>query len=373
MEITHIRRLSILAASLALVAALDAAQAADCPGNPQALGTSRTIVVDPVEHQRIGGMNYGETLPLADKEVVLTFDDGPLPPYSNRILDILASECVRATYFIVGRMAKAYPELVRRAHAEGHTIGTHSMNHPIPYKSHGLERSKTEIEGGIAATGEALGDAEAVAPFFRFPGLGRTDPVEAYLGRRGLMAWSADFPADDWRRIKANEIIRRALMRLEAKGRGILLLHDIQPATALALPTLLAELKVRGYRIVHVQPAGGDQPKTATLPGDWRLKQPRRPALPELSLAGLRDLDSDFAAPIDTAKLCMISPADTVTAAGRGGAKGLAARATAGRHGAAKRLARNAGRRHHPNLDHVAHAPSTPFGGFFLGPRIAPE
>jgi peptidoglycan/xylan/chitin deacetylase (PgdA/CDA1 family) len=365
MEITHIRRLSILAAPLAVVAALHAAQAADCPGNAQALGTSRTIVVDPTEHQRIGGINYNETLPLADKEVVLTFDDGPLPPYSDRILDILASECVRATYFIVGRMARAYPELVRRARAEGHTIGTHSMNHPIPFRSHGLERSKAEIEGGIAATGAALGDAGAVAPFFRFPGLGRTDPVEAYLGRRGLMAWSADFPADDWRRIKANEIIRRALMRLEAKGRGILLLHDIQPATALALPTLLAELKARGYRIVHVQPAGQDRPKTATLPQEWRLNQPRRPALPELSIAALHDLDGELAAPLDPVRSCHLPTSGPA----RGGAKGPRARAAAR---STKRLARSGGAQQHPNLDHVAHAPSMPFGTFFQRPRTGP-
>ena len=212
-------------------------------------------------------MNYGETLPLADKEVVLTFDDGPLPPYSSRILEILASECVRATYFIVGRMAKAYPELVRRTHAAGHTIGTHSMNHPIPFRSQGLERTKAEIEGGIAATGDALGDAGAVAPFFRFPGLGRTDPVEALSRQprpdgleRGLSR----------RRLAKDQGQRDhppGTGRLEAKGRGILLLHDIQPATALALPTLLAELKARGYRIVHVEPPARTGRRPPRCPG----------------------------------------------------------------------------------------------------------
>src|SRR5579872_2703207 len=101
-------------------------RAADCPGNPDALGTSRTIVVDPSEHPRIGTMQYHETLPLEDHEVVLTFDDGPLPPRSTRVLEILASECVKATYFMVGRMAHSFPDMVRRIHAAGHTIGTHS-------------------------------------------------------------------------------------------------------------------------------------------------------------------------------------------------------------------------------------------------------
>src|SRR5215470_10998520 len=93
----------------AFVCSIGAAQAADCPGNPDALGTSRIISIDPKEHGRLGSMQYSETLPLRDKEIVITFDDGPLPPYSTRILDILASECVKATYFLVGNMARAYP------------------------------------------------------------------------------------------------------------------------------------------------------------------------------------------------------------------------------------------------------------------------
>jgi peptidoglycan/xylan/chitin deacetylase (PgdA/CDA1 family) len=283
MRIRLTQRLSVLAAPFSLfILCAASAGAAECPGNAHALGTSRTIVVDPREHGRIGTMNYSETLPLVDKEVVLTFDDGPLPPYSNRILDILAAECVRATYFIVGRMAKAHPELVRRAFNAGHTIGTHSMNHPIPFRTQGLERTRVEIEGGIAATATALGDATRLAPFFRFPGLGRTDPVEGYLGARGLMIWSADFPADDWRRIGADEVVRRALRRLEAKGKGVLLLHDIQPATALALPTILAELKRRGYRVVHVVPATADRPKTPTTKEAWLMHPRKKPAIPTI-------------------------------------------------------------------------------------------
>src|SRR6195952_2724328 len=107
------------------------ASAADCPGHPGALGTSRTIVVDPREHPRIGTMQYPETLPLQDHEVVLTFDDGPIPKHSNQILDILASQCVKATFFIVGRMAQEHPEGVRKLIAAGHSVGTHTQNHPL--------------------------------------------------------------------------------------------------------------------------------------------------------------------------------------------------------------------------------------------------
>ena len=105
--------------------------ASECPGNPNAIGTSRTIVVDPVEHPRLGSLQYRETLPLEDHEVVLTFDDGPLPPKTNHVLDTLAHECVKATFFLVGEMATNYPDLVHRIEAAGHSIGTHTQSHPF--------------------------------------------------------------------------------------------------------------------------------------------------------------------------------------------------------------------------------------------------
>ena len=196
------------------------ANAGECPGNPSAIGTSRTIVVDPREHGRIGTMSYVETLPLADKEVVLTFDDGPLPPHSGKVLDILAAECIRATYFIVGEMAKEHPALVRRAYDEGHTIGTHSMTHPTRFRAQSVERGNQQIDDGIAATAAALGDAGKVAPFFRFPGFGHTPTGEQHSAERGLMVWGADFPADDWQKIGAREVAHRALRRLEARARA---------------------------------------------------------------------------------------------------------------------------------------------------------
>src|ERR1700733_6118092 len=119
---------------------LQTASASDCPGHPGALGTSRTLVVDPREHTRIGTMQYPETLPLEDHEVVLTFDDGPLPHNSNQILEILASECVKATFFEIGRMAQAYPEGVRKLRDAGHSIGTHSQNHPLTMNRMPIER-----------------------------------------------------------------------------------------------------------------------------------------------------------------------------------------------------------------------------------------
>jgi len=251
---------SLVLAGLGLAAlGVAAAQAAECPGNPNALGTSRVLAIDPQDYPRIGTVQYSRSLPLEDKEVVLTFDDGPLPPYTNRVLDVLDEHCVKATYFIIGRMARGYPNLLKRIRDAGHTIGNHSQNHPLAFEKMPINAVQAEIEQGFASIATALGERRPPSPFFRIPGLLRAREVEAYLQSRGLTTWSADVVADDWKHINAAEVVRRAITRLDEKGKGILLLHDIQPATALALPELLRELKAKGYRIVHVVPRGAPQ------------------------------------------------------------------------------------------------------------------
>jgi peptidoglycan/xylan/chitin deacetylase (PgdA/CDA1 family) len=268
------RQWAVLCAGFLTCLTAQAALAADCPGHPDALGTSRTLVVDPREHPRIGTMQYPETLPLEDHEVVLTFDDGPLPRNSNQILDILASQCVKATFFTIGRMAQAYPEGVRKLRDAGHSIGTHTLDHPLTMDRMSIERAKQEIDDGIASVKAALGDDAALAPFFRIPGLLRAEGVEDYLASQGIQTWSADFLADDWRHISSSRVYELAIKRLEDKGRGILLLHDIQPRTVAALPRILGELKARGYRIVHVVPATPEQPATPSEPQQWQLHPP---------------------------------------------------------------------------------------------------
>ena len=290
------------------MASLGGAWAGDCPGHPDALGVSRTIVVDPREHARIGTMSYTETLPLRDHEVVLTFDDGPIAPYTSQILDILAAQCIKATYFMVGMMAREYPNLVRRVYEDGHTVGTHSMGHPNPFKRLGIERARVQIDDGITATAAALGDPSRLAPFFRFPGFGRTDEAEEYLASRGLMAWGADFPADDWKHISSAEIVKRAMRRIEAKGKGILLLHDIHQRTVEALPIILKELKAGGYRIVHVVPATPERPATVTTADAWLMHPPSKFKLPVLALAEGPDVSALSLLPRTEAELCALQP-----------------------------------------------------------------
>jgi peptidoglycan/xylan/chitin deacetylase (PgdA/CDA1 family) len=250
---------SVLVCIFCIVGSIAASAAEPCPGNPDALGTSRVLTIDPDQFARIGSMQYAQTLPLNDHEVVITFDDGPIPPYTNAILDTLASQCVKATYFLVGEMARAYPSIVRRIYNAGHTIGTHSQNHPYAFQRLSVEKAERQVEGGIESVDAALGDPKALSPFFRIPGLGRNSAIENYLASKSLVTWSADVVADDWKHINAREIVRRAIRRLEEKGRGILLLHDIHPATASAVPALLKELKERGYRVVQVV-ASGERP-----------------------------------------------------------------------------------------------------------------
>jgi peptidoglycan-N-acetylglucosamine deacetylase len=252
---------------------MQSAFAADCPGHPGALGTSRTLVVDPREHPRIGTMQYAETLPLRDHEVVLSFDDGPLPRNSDQILAFLAAQCIKANFFLVGEMARSFPEGVRKLRDAGHTIGTHSQTHPLTMNKMPIERAKAEINDGIASVKAALGaDADkSLAPFFRIPGLLRAEAVEDYLASQRIQVWSADFPADDWRHISSSRVYDLAIKRIEAKGKGILLLHDIQARTVAALPRILATLKARGYHIVHVVPATPDRPATPTERQQWQL------------------------------------------------------------------------------------------------------
>ena len=264
---------------LCLTGMVGQASAQSCPDHPDAIGTSRTITVDPATLPHIGTMQYHESLPLKDHEVVLTFDDGPLPPSTERILATLKANCAKATFFLVGQMAHVYPWVVREIYNDGHTIGTHSEHHPFRFEAMGLPRITAEVDGGIASVTKAVGDARAVSPFFRIPGLARGRQLETFLASQKLAVWSADEVADDWHHgITADVIVRLAIKRIEAKGhRGVLLLHDIHPTTAQALPTLLKELKQRGYHIVQVV-APGERPKSVpVLPSPMIAKHGKRP------------------------------------------------------------------------------------------------
>jgi peptidoglycan/xylan/chitin deacetylase (PgdA/CDA1 family) len=242
---------------LFLAAAPLAAIAAPCPGNPDALGTERVIAVDARTTPRVGRKQFPDTLPLADRELVLTFDDGPWPTTTPKVLNALKAECVRATFFLLGRNVDAHPQLARRELAEGHTLGHHTYSHPLLNKM-SLQKAEAEIDRGIARDEFAIyGQArpQPATPFFRFPGFAASQPLLDRMSDRGLVVFGADVWASDWLPMTPKAELEKLIGRIEKAGRGIVLLHDTKAQTAHMLPALLRALKERGFHIVHVVPA----------------------------------------------------------------------------------------------------------------------
>jgi len=246
-------------ACLAVVCGVATAVAQEaCTPGPGMLGVSRVLEIDTSAGPRFG-FQYKELDLLADGEVVLTFDDGPLRPYTKPILDALDAHCTKATFFSVGRMALADPEMVQETARRGHTVGTHTWSH-ANLRSLTPLRARTEIELGFSAVQQAVG--KPLAPFFRFPYLSDTNSMTTHLRERHIAIFSIDEDSKDYRTRDPQSVHRRVMGELARMKKGIILFHDIQPSTARALPGLLADLKAKGYRVVHLQP----KEQVTTLP-----------------------------------------------------------------------------------------------------------
>src|ERR1700694_149805 len=256
-QIRALKSMNLL--GVALIAAMAwsaAAQAADCP-RQGTLGTSRILRVDAATTPRVGLKSFPQTLPLGDHEVVLTFDDGPWPPTTPRVLATLASECVHATFFLIGKPASEHPDLVRRIAAEGHTIGHHTWLHRSLLQIPPSETTE-EIDRGIAADEMALhGVATTVprTPFFRFPGFETTPATLDLLQSRGIVVFGTDLWASDWNSMTPTQELKLITARLKIARRGIILFHDPKAHTAAMLPAFLRYLRDNHYRVVHVVPA----------------------------------------------------------------------------------------------------------------------
>ena len=230
--------------------------AQSCP--PGALGTARVLEVDAASTPRVGRKHFPTTLPLQKKELVLTFDDGPMPETTPKVLDALKAECVRATFFLLGRHAEENPALARRILAEGHTVAHHTYSHQILTRVP-FSVAQAEIDRGIEEDDYAVyGQRRSTpaTPFFRFPGFAATSGLLDLMAKRRIVVFGADVWASDWNPMSAPTETRLILERIEQIGRGIVLFHDTKAQTAAMLPGFLRELKRRGYRIVHVVPAG---------------------------------------------------------------------------------------------------------------------
>lgn len=219
---------------------------------PDGLGLSRIVQIDTTGGPRFGLIQRPEGYDfLRDKEVVLTFDDGPRPGSTEAVLKALADACVRATFFEVGQMASWHPEVTKQVIDAGMTVGTHTWSHKdlarIPY-----EKAEQQIEMANSAVSAAAGGK--IAPFFRFPYLAQPPRILSYLAERNIAIFSGDIDSRDYTMHEPEPVVDSVMSQLEKRGKGIVLMHDIHPNTAEALPELLRQLKVAGFKVVHMVP-----------------------------------------------------------------------------------------------------------------------
>ena len=221
--------------------------------NPNALGVGRTVEIDTTGGPGFGFEHFKQLDFLRDKEVVLTFDDGPWPVNTPAVLKALADECTTGIFFTIGKHATYYPEILKQVYAAGHTIGTHTWSHQaLVNKKLSEDQRKEEIEKGFSAVKWALGGV-APAPFFRFPALQHPPEMVTYLGTRNIGMFSCDLDSFDFKASKPQQVIDVTMRKLDKLGKGIILMHDFHKHTAEALPELLKKLKAGGYKVVAMR------------------------------------------------------------------------------------------------------------------------
>jgi len=260
------RAITLLGIALAAPTGPALAQATTTCNNPNALGIARTVEVDTTGGPAFGSEQYKANDFLLLKEIVLTFDDGP-SPHTRAVLDALAQHCTKAIFFPVGKQALRHPEILKEVAAAGHTIGGHTWSHAnlaskMSWPKRAAQKGNAElsmnggaieeIEKGFSAIKLAIG--EAPAPFFRFPYLQAPKEAMEYMATRNIAVFSHDLDSFDFRKGSPEDVIKSVLSKLERKGKGIILMHDLKQHTATALPQLLSELKAQGYKVVRMRP-----------------------------------------------------------------------------------------------------------------------
>ena len=237
--------LSHLAAAVA-----GAAAGAGACANPNALGVARTVEIDTTGGPGFGFEHFKAYDFLQDHEVVLTFDDGPWPGHTPAVLKALADQCTKALFFPIGKHAGYRPDILKQVAAAGHTIGSHTWSHK-DLSTMTTDQAKEEIEKGIAAVSISLGN-KPVSPFFRFPALKHPPEMLKYLGERNVGIFSTDMDSFDFKMRKPEQVIKSVMDKLAKHGKGIILMHDFQQATAHAAADLLKQLKAGGYKVVQI-------------------------------------------------------------------------------------------------------------------------
>jgi peptidoglycan/xylan/chitin deacetylase (PgdA/CDA1 family) len=220
--------------------------------NPDALGIARVVEIDTTGGPGFGFEHFKQLDFLRDKEVVLTFDDGPWPVNTPSVLKSLADQCTTGIFFSIGKHATYYPEILKQVLAAGHTIGSHTWSHAtLTDKKLTEQQRKDEIEKGVSAVKWALGGVSP-APFFRFPALQHPPEMVTYLGTRNIAMFSCDLDSFDFKARNPQQVIDVTMKKLDKLGKGIILMHDFHKHTAEALPELLSKLKAGGYKVVKM-------------------------------------------------------------------------------------------------------------------------
>jgi peptidoglycan/xylan/chitin deacetylase (PgdA/CDA1 family) len=223
-----------------------------CNGGTDVLGISRVVQIDTTGGPGFGFEHFKQLDFLKDKEIVLTFDDGPWLVNTPSVLKTLADQCTTGIFFPIGKHATYYPEILKQVAAAGHTVGSHTWSHAnLNNKKLTEQQRKDEIEKGFAAVKWALGGPPA--PFFRFPALQHPPEMVTYLGERNIGIFSCDLDSFDFKASKPQKVIDTVMSKVDKLGKGIILMHDFQKHTAEALPELLRRLKAGGYKVVQMK------------------------------------------------------------------------------------------------------------------------
>ena len=249
----------------------ESSHAKSCKGQDR-LGVHRTVNLNTSGGKRYGSSHGRDVRFLKKKEVVLTFDDGPVPTTTNKILHELEQHCAKATFFMVGSMVRANPSTAKRVAAKGHTIGVHSDTH----QNLGL------VGGGVAVpdVDRSIKTIKSTisrnyAPFFRFPYLSENQAVNRHLAGKGYGVFAIDVDSKDYKFSSTNSLVNRVMSELKRQGdRGIILLHDIKKVTANGIGPLLDRLHQDGYKLVHIKGRGKgiDRESFVVASATWQIK-----------------------------------------------------------------------------------------------------
>jgi peptidoglycan/xylan/chitin deacetylase (PgdA/CDA1 family) len=185
-------------------------------------------------------------------EVVLTFDDGPRAGKTSQVLTTLDEFGVKATFLMLGSAAQANPKLAQQVALEGHTVGSHTFSH-VDLGTLSPQEALDEIAKGERAVSLALaGAGRSLSPFFRFPYLSQDGFLRTNLTQGGVVVLDVTIDSKDYYKDTPGKVAARTLARLDARGSGVILFHDIHQRTVDMLPDFLAQLKDRGYSVVRL-------------------------------------------------------------------------------------------------------------------------